>query len=206
MAYQQAVQLPKRPAGRGVITDTPAGKTTPVGGTTQDRGRSAARGWGHSSHSVSHPRGVPRMASAQPPCQKGGLPSGSMPSTPPPPPERTQPQWGGRTRSALCDPAWLAANFHSSGWRKDLKHILKVYYKYNVGYFTEADWSRIKEQFFDHFHQHKKEALELKEARLLDFMAYIQDLFYQATGIHLDGLRSFTWWIKRGSYYLGIVA
>ena len=33
----------------------------------------------------------------------------------------------------------------------------------------------------------------------MDFMAYIQDL-------HLDGLGSFTGWIKRGSYYHGIVA
>ena len=48
--------------------------------------------------------------------------------------------------------------------------------------------------------------MELKEARSLDFMAYIQDLFYQATGLHLDGLGSFTRWIKRGSYYHGIVA
>ena len=144
----------------------------------------------------------------QPPCQEGDLPSGSMPSTPPPPPapEGTQPRRGGRTRSTLHDPTWLAANFHSSGWRKDLEHILKVYYKCNVDYFTEADWSRIKKRFFDHFLQHKKEALELKEAHPLDFMAYIQDLFYQATGVHLDGLRSFTCWIKRGSYYHGIVA
>ena len=70
----------------------------------------------------------------------------------------------------------------------------------------EGDWSRIKERFFDLFLQHKKEALEVKEARPLDFMAYVQDLFYQATGIHLDGLGSFTWWIKQGSYYHGIVA
>ena len=40
----------------------------------------------------------------------------------------------------------------------------------------------------------------------MDFMAYIQDLFYQATGLHLDGLGSFTGWIKKGSYYHGIVA
>ena len=148
------------------------------------------------------------MARAQLQHQEGGLPSGSMPSAPPPPPapERTQPQRGGQTRSALWNPMWLAANFHSSGWRKDLEHILKVYYRYNVDYFTEGDWSRIKEQFFDLFLQHKKEALEVKEAHLLDFMAYIQDLFYQATGIHLDGLGSFTRWIKRGSYYHGIVA
>ena len=153
------------------------------------------------------------MAGVQPQCQEGGLPSGSMPSRrslppppPPPVPERTQPQWRGRTRSALQDPARLVANFCSSGWRKDLEHILKVYYKYSVDYFTEGDWSRIKEWFFDLFLQHKKEALEVKEACPLDFMAYIQDLFYQATGIHLDGLRSFTRWIKRGSYYHGIVA
>ena len=148
------------------------------------------------------------MASAQPQCQEGGLPSRLMPSAPPPPPapERTQPQWGGQTRSTLCDPTQLAVNFRSSGWRKDLEHILKVYYKYNVDHFTEGDWSRVKEQFFDHFLQHKKEALEVKEAHPLDFMAYIQDLFYQATGLHLDGLGNFTRWIKRGSYYHGIVA
>ena len=152
------------------------------------------------------------MASAQPQHQEGGLPSGSMPSGSLPPPlpppvlERTQAQRRGRTRSALQDPARLAVNFRSSGWRKDLKHILKVYYRYSVDYFMEGDWSQVKERFFDLFLQHKKEALEVKEAHPLDFMAYVQDLFYQATGIHLDGLGSFTRWIKRGSYYHGIVA
>ena len=171
------------------------------------------RGWGPGSHSVSHPRGVPEMASLQPQHQEGDLPSGLMPSgrslpppPPPPAPERTQPQQRSRTRSTLWDPARLAANFHSSGWRKDLEHILKVYYKYSVDYFTDEDWSRIKEQFFDLFLQHKKEALEVKEVRPLDFMAYIQDLFYQATGLQLDSLGSFTQWIKRGSYYHGVVA
>ena len=152
------------------------------------------------------------MASAQPQHQEGGLPSGStpsgsLPSPPPPPvPERTQPQQRGQTRSALRDPARLVVNFCSSGWRKDLEHILKVYYQYSVDYYMEGDWSWVKERFFDLFLQHKKEALEVKEAHPLDFMAYIQDLFYQATGLHLDGLGSFTRWIKRGSYYHGIVA
>ena len=183
-----------------------------MGGTMQDCRRLAVRGWGPSSHSVSHPRGVPEMASALPQHQEGGLPSGSMPSgslpppPPPPAPERTQPQWRGQTRSTLWDPVRLAANFRSSGWRKDLEHILKVYYQYSVDYFTEGDWSRVKKRFFNLFLQHKKEALEVKEAHPLDFMAYIQDLFCQATGLHLDGLGSFTRWIKRGSYYHGIVA
>ena len=139
MPYQQAVQLPKKPVGRGVSSDTPTDKTTPVSGATQDHGRPTTRGWGHGSQSVSHPRGVPGTVSAQPPHQEGDLPSGLMPSAPPPPPapERTQPQWGGWQRFALCDPMWLVANFCSSGWRKDLEHILWVYYRYSVDSFRE---------------------------------------------------------------------
>ena len=169
-----------------------------MGGTTQDCGRPAVRGQGPGSCSVSHPSGVPEMVSAQPQHQEGGLPSGSMPSgslpppTPPPALERTQPQRRGQKRSTLHDPARLVVNYRSSGWRKDLKHILKVYYKYNVDYFMEGDWSWVKERFFDLFLQCKREALEVKEAQPLDFMAYIQDLFYQATGLHLDSLGSFT--------------
>ena len=180
-----------------------------MGDATQDHGRPTMRGQGHSSQSISHPRGVLGMVSAQPLHQKGDLPSGSKPSAPPPPPpapERTQPQRGGWQRSALCDPTRLAANFRSSGWRKDLEHVLWDYYRFSVASFRESEWSRVKERFFDHFLQFKKEALELKEACLMDFMAYIQDLFYQATGLHLDGLGSFTGWIKKGSYYHGIVA
>ena len=143
----------------------------------------------------------------QPPHQEGDLPSGSTPSVPPPPaPEGTQPQRGGQPRSTLCDPTRLAANFCSSGWRKDLEHILRVYYKFSIASFREAEWARVKERFFDHFLQYKEEALALKEACLMDFMAYIQDHFHQATGLHLDGLGSFTGWIKWGSYYHGLVA
>ena len=129
MPYQQAVQPPKKPVGRGVAADAPTDKTAPMGSMcAQDRRRPSTRGRGGSSQSVSRPRGVPGKASVQPPRQEGNLPSGSTPSVPPPPaPEGTQPQWGGRPRSALRDPAWLAANFRSSGWRKDLEHILWVY-------------------------------------------------------------------------------
>ena len=199
--YQQAIQPPKKPAGRGVISDPPTDKTAPMGGaSSQDRGRSNTR-------SISCPRGVQEKASAQPPHQEGDLPSGLMPSVPPPPaPEGTQPQWGGWRRSALHDPTWLVAKFHSSGWRKDLEHILRVYYKFNVASFKEAEWVRVKEQFFDYFLQYKDEALALKEAHLMDFMAYIQDHSHQATGLHLDGLGSFTGWIKWRNYYHGLVA
>ena len=65
---------------------------------------------------------------------------------------------------------------------------------------------RLKEKFFKYFLLHKEEALGLKERCQMDFMAYIKDHFYKAMGLHLDGLRSFTAWIKQGSYYHGLVA
>ena len=145
--------------------------------------------------------------SVQPPHQEGDLPSGSMPSVPPPAaPEGTQPQHRGWPRSALRDPVRLAAKFCSGGWKKDLEHVLRVYYKYNAASFKEAEWARLKEKFFKYFLPHKEEALGLKERCPMDFMAYIEDNFYKATGLHLDGLRSFTAWIKQGSYYHGLVA
>ena len=56
--YQQAVQPPKKPAGRGVAVDAPTDKTTPVG-DIPDRGRLSTRGWGGGSQSISCPRGAP---------------------------------------------------------------------------------------------------------------------------------------------------
>ena len=45
MLYQQAVQLPKKPMGRGVTSDPPTDKTAPVGSTSsQDCRRSNIRG------------------------------------------------------------------------------------------------------------------------------------------------------------------
>ena len=206
--YQQVVQLPKKPTGRGVAPDAPTDKTTPVGGTSsQDCGRSNMRGRGGGGQSVSHQRGVQEKASAQPPHQEGDLPSGLMPSVPPPPaPEGTQSQRGGWPRSTLHDPMQLVAKFCSAGWKKDLEHVLWVYYKFNVASFKEAEWVRLKDQFFEYFLQYKAEALGLKERCLMDFMAYMKDHFYKATGLHLEGLRSFTGWIKQGSYYHGLVA
>ena len=153
MPYQQAVQPPKKPTGRGVASDPPTDKTTPVGGTSsQDHGRSNTRGQGGGGQSVSHPRGMQEKVSAQPPCQEGDLPSRLTPSVPPPPaPEGTQPQWEGRPRSTLHDPAWLVAKFHSAGWKKDPEHVLQVYYKFNVASFKEVEWASVKEQFFDYF-------------------------------------------------------
>ena len=40
----------------------------------------------------------------------------------------------------------------------------------------------------------------------MQYMPYMEDHFYAAMGLRLNGLRDFTGWIKQGSYYHGLVA
>ena len=202
---QQVIQPPGKSTGRGVAFDPSAEKTAPASGpSSQDHGRPTTRGWGDSGRSISHPRGVQEKVSVQPPHQEGDLPSGSMPSVPPPAaPERTQPQQGGQPKTSHCDPTRLAANFCSAGWKKDLEHVLRVYYKYKAASFKEAEWVKLKETFFTYFLLHKEEALGIKERCPMDYMVCIEEHFWRATGLHLSGLRDFTAWIKQGSYYHG---
>ena len=190
MLYQQAVQLPKKSMGRGVASDPPADKTASTGGaSSQDHRRPTTRGWGDSGQSVSHPRGMQGKASVQLPCQEGDLPSGSTPSVPPPvAPEGNQPLHGGRPRSALGDPMRLAARFQSTGWKKDLEHVLRVYYKYNAASFKEVDWVSLKDTFFAYFLPHKEEALGIKERCPIDYMACIEEHFWRTMGLRLHGL------------------
>ena len=83
--------------------------------------------------------------------------------------------------------------------------MLWVYYKFNVASFKEAEWMKLKEKCFEYLLPYKEEALSLKERCLMDFMAYIKDHFHKTMGLHLNGLRSFTGWIKQGSYYHGLI-
>ena len=54
--YQQAVQLPRRPVGRGLTAQPPSDRATPAAGQTiPDCGRPQARGRGVKGRSVSHP-------------------------------------------------------------------------------------------------------------------------------------------------------
>ena len=100
----------------------------------------------------------------------------------------------------------IAGNYHSSSWQEDLEHVLKVYYRYNLQVpYDEAEWVRVRELFFDHFVAKKSEALRIKEESLLDYMPFIAGEFYAATGICLHELPDFTRWIKRGSYFHGLL-
>ena len=206
--YQQAIQLPGKSTGRGVTFNPSVDKTAPTGGlSSQDHGRPIIRGWGDGGRSASCPRGVPEKTSMQLPCQEGDLPSKATQNVPPTTtPEGTPPQPGGWPRTLPHDPTQLATKFCSAGWKKDLEHVLRVYYKYNTTSFREAEWVRLRDKFFTHFLPHEEEALGIKERCPMDYMLYIEEHFWRATGLHLNGLQDVMAWIKPGSYYHRLVA
>ena len=100
----------------------------------------------------------------------------------------------------------MATKYQSVGWKKDLEHALKVYYRHNITSFKEAEWIRVKDKFFTNLLPHKEEMLGIKERYPMDYMPYIEEQFWRATGLQLNGLQDFTGWIKPGSYYHGLVA
>ena len=118
----------------------------------------------------------------------------------------TQSQPSHRFWPGCPDPAKMAAKYHSSGWRRDLDHVLKVYYKHTVQTpFREEEWARAREQFFDRLMPKKAEALAIKEESPLEYMPYITEEFHRATGLYLNDLPEFTLWIKQGSYFHGLL-
>ena len=187
--YQQALLQPPRPMGsRG----TPQSATAPTARQpTEERGRWPARGRGLLGRSASHPRHGCGVTAGAPATHTQ---------------EDTQPQPGHCSRTSCYDPAILAGNYCSSSWQKDLEHVLKVYYCYNLqAPYDELEWIRVRELFFDRFVAKKAEALRIKEESPLDYMSFISVEFYMATGIRLHELQDFTRWIKKGSYYHGLL-
>ena len=84
--------------------------------------------------------------------------------------------------------------------------MLKVYYKHTVqAPFRESEWARVRELFFDRFIPKKAEVLVVKEESPLEYMPYIAEEFHRATGLRLNDLPEFTLWIKRGSYFHGLL-
>ena len=75
-----------------------------------------------------------------------------------------QPQQGHRSRPGCPNLAILVAKYHSSGWRRDLEHVLKVYYKHSMQTpFQESEWARVRELFFDRITPKKAEVMAIKE-------------------------------------------
>ena len=192
--YQQAMQ-PPRPAGRGGATQSASSAAVPTAGQpVRERGRQPTReqgllGRGRLASRSRHGRGL-----------TAGAPATNTQGD-------AQLRPGRCTRTSRYNPAILAGNYHSSGWQKDLEHVLKVYYRYNLqAPFNELEWIRVRELFFDRFAAKKAEALRIKEESPLDYMPFIAGEFYAATGIRLHELQDFTRWIKKNSYYHGLLA
>ena len=171
--YQQAVQPLGKSTGRVVTVESPSDRAAPVAGqTTQDHRRQQTRGRGDRGRLASLPGGAQGATS-------------NVPSTTTS--EATLPQQGGRAKASRLDPALLVAKFCSGGWKKDLEHVLKVYYKHNIqASYREAEWVRVRDRFFEHFLPHKEEALAIKERSPLDFMPLIEEQFWRAMGLCLQ--------------------
>ena len=197
--YQQAVQPSSKSMGLGVTFDSSADKPVAAGGQDTDGcGRQSTPGQDDNSWPASRSRGARegssiRMTSKQMPCQVGECPSGAPHNVPPAStPVSTPPQCGGDVRASPKDPLKNAANYRSPRWRKDLEHVLKIYYKYNVTSFKEVEWAKVKEKFFTHLLQHKEEWRDIKENHPIQYMPNMEDHFYVAMGLRLNGLRDFT--------------
>ena len=109
-------------------------------------------------------------------------------------------------KAQVPQPDSTSIKFYSGRWRKDLEHVLNIYYKHNLqAPFREAEWVLVRELFFDRFIPKKDEALAIKEESPLEYMPLIAEEFYRATGLRLHELPEFTLWIKRGSYFHGLL-
>ena len=210
--YQQAVQLPSKPKGRGVTFNSSTDKLAAVGGQDAN-GCGRQRTQGRDDHTQptspakgAHERSSVRTTGKQTLCQVSECPFGAPRKAPTDSTlGSTSHQCCGNMR-APKDPLKQVAHFRSQGWRKDLDLIFKVYYKYNFSSFKESEWSKIRDKVLDHLLPCQEEWRSIKENDPLQYMPYMEEKFFAATGIRLKGLAKCTIWIKQGSYYHSVVA
>ena len=133
------------------------------------------------------------------PHQEGGHPVGASRNIPPS-------STSGTKKASPGDPLRNLTNYRSTGWRRDLNHILRGFYRYNYPSCKEEEWDELKTKFFDYLGQCQEEWKTIKEEEPLQYMPYMERQFQTLTSIRLKGLSQFTGWIKPGSYYHGVVA
>ena len=146
------------------------------------------------------------MTGKQMPCQVSEHPSGAPRKAPKDSTLGSTLCQSGSSMRAPKDPLKRVAHYRSQGWRKDLDLIFKAYYKYNFSSFKESEWSKLRDKVLDHLLPCQDEWRSIKENDPLQYMPYMEEQFYAATGIRLKGLAKCTIWIKRGSYYHSVVA
>ena len=210
--YQQVVQPPSKPKGRGVTFDSSADKLVAMGSQDANgHGRQRTRGRDDNTRPASpakgvHERSSVRMTGKQMPHQESGRPSCAPREAPTDSTPGSTLRQRGSSKRAPKDPLKCVSHYRSQGWRKDLDLIFKAYYKYNFSSFKESEWSKLRDKVLDHLLPCQEEWRSIKENDPLQYMPYMEEQFYAATGIRLKGLAECTIWIKRGSYYHSVVA
>ena len=192
--YQQAVQLPSKTTGLGVTFNSSANQHAATGGQdATTHGRPATRGQDDKSRPASltrgaHKRSSVQMTSKQAPRQgvehPSGMPHNAFPVSTP---GSTPHQCSSSTR-APRDPLEHVAHYRSQGWRKDLDHIFKVYYKYNFSSFKESEWNKLRDKILEHLLPCQDKWKSINENDPLQYMPCMEEQFYAATGIRLKGL------------------
>ena len=150
--YQQTVQPLAKTMGLGVTFDSSATKPAPTDSQDTDvHKRQATQGQDDGRQPASHPRGGQEGSSVRKtnkltPHQEGGRPAGAPHNTPPS-------SASGAKKASPGDPLRDLINYRSTGWRKDLNHILKGFYLYNYPSHKEEDWDKLKTKLFDYLGQ-----------------------------------------------------
>ena len=128
--YQQLVQPLSKTSGLGVTFDSSASKPASTDSwDTNVHGRQATRGRDDGRLPASRPRGGQEGSSIRKtnklmPHQEGGCPARVPHNIPPS-------SSSGTKKASPGDPLKNISNYKSAGWRKDLNHILKGFYRYN---------------------------------------------------------------------------
>ena len=162
--------------------------------------------WSTSPGRGAHERSSVRTTSKQTPHQVGERPSGAARNAPRDSTQGSTPQQCSSSTRALRDPLRQVSQFRSQGWKKDLERIFRAYYEYNFTSLREVGWNNIRDKVFDHLLLCQEEWRRIKENDPLQYMPYMEEQFYAATRIRLEGLAGCTVWIKCGNYYHSVVA
>ena len=112
------------------------------------------------------------------PHQEGGCPA----------PRNTPPSSTSGDKRASTDPLENLTNYRSAGWRKDLSHILRAFYRYNYPSCMEVEWDKLKTKFLNHLRQCQEEWKTIKEETPLKYMPYTERLFLVLTGVKHQGV------------------
>ena len=73
------------------------------------------------------------------------------------------------------NPLESVVHYRSQGWRKDLNHIFKAYYKYNFSSFKESEWNKLRDKVLEHLLPHRDEWRSIKENDPLQYMPYMEE-------------------------------